>query len=426
METIQRSGQFKLKLDSAEIICVGTELLLGEIVNTNAAFLAKRLAAIGICVYHQSVVGDNPERLANEYRQAFDRSRLVILTGGIGPTCDDLTKETVAGVLGLDMRTDDFSLKLIKDYFDATGRKMTENNIKQAMLPVGARAIRNDYGTAPGVIIESGNNVTVLLPGPPNELEPMFDEQVLPYLKSFCDHVIVSLSLNIMGMGESRIETILKKLMTESENPTVSPYAKFGEVRVRITAMADNEIKAHEMCLDVAEKIKATEVGGFIYGSDVEKIESELVRLFSEKGLTIATAESCTGGLIAKRITDIPGSSKVFRSGVVSYCNQIKEKVLGVSTDTIKLHTEVSAEAAKEMARGVRLLLGSDIGISSTGYAGPGGGTEENPVGTVYIGISTKNEDSFVKLSYSAMRDRVFIREAAASRAMLEAIKAVC
>lgn len=411
------------KIESAEIICVGTELLLGEIVNTNAAFLARELAELGICVYHQEVVGDNPERLAEAYCTARKRCNLIIMTGGLGPTYDDLTKETVCKVLGQKLVMDSVSLERIRDYFNRTGKEMTHNNEKQALIPEGGSAILNICGTAPGIAVEEQGRLTLLLPGPPNEVVPMFKGQIVPYLESFCGESIVSHSINIIGMGESKVESVLKDIMLSSSNPTVATYAKYGECRVRITSRSHTREEAEKMCSEMIEKIRATEINDYIYGTDVNNIEEALIKALTRCGKTLSVAESCTGGLIAKRLTDIPGSSSAFKGGVVSYCNSIKTDVLGVDEDAINTHTAVSREVALEMAHGTRELMRTDIGISSTGYAGPGGGTETEPVGTVYVAISTKDHEICERLSYSPLRDRLFIREAAATFSMLLAIK---
>lgn len=410
---------------SCEIICVGTELLLGEIVNTNAAFLSRRLADIGINVYHQSVVGDNARRLAEAIRTALGRCELLILTGGLGPTYDDLTKETVASVSERALKMDPVSLERIRSYFKLTGRAMTQNNEKQALIPEGAKAIQNNYGTAPGIYLETNDNVIVMLPGPPNELEPMFDEQVVPLIMQFTDGGIVSKSINIMGMGESAIEARLKELMLNSTNPTIAPYAKFGEVRLRVSAKSStgDEGEAMALCNEMVERIKNTEIGEFIYGIDEPSITHAALKRLRKLGLKVATAESCTGGLVAKKLTDLAGSSDSFVSGVVSYCNEVKMQLLGVAPEIIAAHTEVSHECVCAMAEGVRKLLGADVGIATTGYAGPGGGNERDPVGTVYIAISTADNCISERLSYSSMRDRNFIREAAAARALLLIIK---
>lgn len=403
---------------SAEILCVGTELLLGDIVNTNASYISRRLAALGIPVYRQAVVGDNPERMREAVAGSFARSDCLILTGGLGPTCDDITKEIVAEYFGLGLELNEEALERMKSYFSSTGRNMTKNNEKQAMAPKGARVLQNDWGTAPGFVIEEGGKTAILLPGPPIELEPMWRERVEPYLFERSDSVIVSKNIHILGMGESAVEEKLYRMMTEQTNPTVAPYAGNGEVRVRVSARAKDSETASAMCDALIDEIKKTEVGEFIYGIDVDSIENALVMSLRERGMTVACAESCTGGLIAKRITDIAGCSDVFLGGRVTYAVDAKVKLIGVSRETIDKYGVVSAETACEMARGVRLALGSDIGISTTGIAGPGGGTPEQPVGTVYIAISTKDGETAKLLRLSPKRSREFIRICAATNAM--------
>ena len=411
-----------MEIKTAEILCVGTELLLGEVVNTNTAYIGRFLAKLGISVYHSAVVGDNPDRLADAFRKAISSADLVIMSGGLGPTYDDLTKETVAACLSLPLVRDEAILEYIQTYFAKTGRKMTENNAKQADIPLGATPLFNDFGTAPGIFIETKNSkIVVLLPGPPNELIPMIESRVAPILKEKRSAVLLSKNLHIMGMGESEVETVLFSLMTESNNPTIAPYAKEGELRLRICARAQNEEIAEKMCDEVIEKIKKTRVGNFIYGIDVANIENALVAKLSERSLTIACAESCTGGLIAKRITDVSGASRVFSGGCVTYNNEAKMTLLGVSKETLEKFSAVSAETAIEMARGVRRALSSDIGVSSTGVAGPGlDPTSNEPVGTVYIGVSIGDEDYAIKLSLSDQRSRDFIRSVSSSRAMKE------
>lgn len=403
---------------SAEILCVGTELLLGDIVNTNASYISRRLAALGIPVYRQAVVGDNPERMREAVAGSFARSDCLILTGGLGPTCDDITKEIVAEYFGLELELNEEALERMKSYFSSTGRNMTKNNEKQAMAPKGARVLQNDWGTAPGLVIEEGGKTAILLPGPPIELEPMWRERVEPYLFERSDSVIVSKNIHILGMGESAVEEKLYRMMTELTNPTVAPYAGNGEVRVRVSARAKDSETASAMCDALIEEIKKTEVGEFIYGIDVDSIENALVMNLRERGMTVACAESCTGGLIAKRITDIAGCSDVFLGGCVTYAVDAKVKLIGVSRETIDKYGVVSAQTACEMARGVRLALGSDIGISTTGIAGPGGGTPEQPVGTVYIAVSTKDGETAKLLRLSPKRSREFIRICAATNAM--------
>ena len=407
---------------TAEILCVGTELLLGDIVNTNAAYLSQRMAELGIHVYRHTAVGDNPARLLAALDNAFSEADLVITSGGLGPTYDDLTKETVASYFGRSMQMHTESLETIRAYFARTGRVMTKNNEKQAMMPEGARVFPNHYGTAPSLAIEGvgkdGEQKTVImLPGPPGELVPIFGEQILPYLMSRRGAVLVSKNVHIFGMGESAVEEKLRTLMTESENPTVAPYCKEGEVRLRVTAESLDAESAARMCDEMIEKIKASEVGEFIYGIDVDSLERAVVEMLHTKGLTLATAESCTGGLISKRITDISGCSDVFLGGCVTYSNEAKMKLLGVRAETLEAYGAVSEQTAAEMARGVRERLGADIGVSATGIAGPGGGTPEKPVGTVYVGISSARGETVRRLSLSSMRSREYIRIVTAGNA---------
>jgi nicotinamide-nucleotide amidase len=415
---------------TAEILCVGTELLLGDIVNTNAAFLSRQLASLGISVYHQTVVGDHPERLRVALADAFEghgrpAADLVILSGGLGPTYDDLTKETVAAYFGRDMELHEESLARIRDFFTRTGRVMTPNNQKQAMMPVGCVVFPNDYGTAPALAVGDGTHTAVMLPGPPAELVPIFNEQVVPFLRRHTEGVLISRNIHIMGLGESAVEQILHDRMVTAENPTIAPYCKSGEVRLRVTARASNAEEAARLCDGVVSEIREhPQIRPYVYGVDCDNAETALVRLFTERGLTVATAESCTGGTIGQRITAIPGASAVYVGGCITYTNDIKIRLLGVDPATIDAHTEVSAETAAEMAAGVRERLCADVGLSTTGYAGPGGGTEENPVGTVYIAVATKEGVTTHKLYYR-QKSRDYVREAAASRVMLEAVKAI-
>ncbi len=416
---------------TAEILGVGTELLLGDIVNTNAAYLARQLAALGVAVYHQAVVGDHPARLRAALEDAFTghgrpRADLVILSGGLGPTYDDLTKETVAAYFERDMEMHEPSLVRIREFFLRTGRVMRPNNEKQAMMPVGATVFPNDYGTAPALAVGDGTRTAILLPGPPMELEPLFCEQVVPFLRRLTEGILISRNIHIMGLGESEVEHRLRALMESAENPTLAPYCKAGEVRLRVTARADNEAEASALCDRLVERVLATDLHPYIYGIDCENIETALVRLLSERGMTVATAESCTGGMIGERLTSVPGASAVYVGGFVTYTNDQKIRLLGVSPDTISAHTEVSAEVVAEMADGARTRTGADVGISTTGYAGPGGGTEEHPVGTVYVGISTAKSTETFRLYYHRRGNaRRYIREAASGRAMSEAIRRI-
>ena len=405
-------------IKTAEILCVGTELLLGDIVNTNAAFLSQRLAELGINVYRHTVVGDNQGRLKAALESALESADLVITSGGLGPTYDDLTKETVAEYFGREMKEDKHSLERIESYFKRTGRVMTENNRKQAMMPEGAVVFDNDYGTAPALALCGGENdskTVIMLPGPPVEIIPIFKEKVMPYLMERRENVIASRNVHIFGMGESAVENEISEIMKNSKNPTIAPYCKEGEVRLRITASAKSEKEALDICDEAIEKITKTEVGKYIYGIDVESLEKAAIAFLREKGLTVACAESCTGGLISKRITDISGCSDVFIGSCITYANEAKVKLLGVKEETLKKWGAVSEETAREMARGIRNALGTDIGVSVTGIAGPGGGTPEKPVGTVFLGISTKKGEQVRQLSLSSMRSRDYIRCVSAS-----------
>ena len=415
---------------TAEILCVGTELLLGDIVNTNAAFLSKRLASLGIAVYHQTVVGDHPDRLRVALEDAFaghgrPAADLVILSGGLGPTYDDLTKETVAAYFGRKMYLHEESLEAIRAFFTRTGRVMTPNNEKQAMMPEGCVVFPNHYGTAPALAVGDATRTAIMLPGPPAELIPLFNELAVPFLRNHTEGVLISRNVHIMGLGESTVESILHDLMVSSENPTVAPYCKSGEVRLRVTARAKDEAEAASMCDETVALIrKNSEIEPYVYGIDCDNVETALVRLLTERGLTLATAESCTGGMIGQRVTAVSGASAVYLGGFVTYRNEIKISQLGVDPATLAAHTEVSAETAAEMAAGARARLGADIGIATTGYAGPTGGTEENPVGTVFVAVATETETRVHRIFYPR-KSRDYVREAAASRVMMEVIRSV-
>ena len=410
---------------TAEILCVGTELLLGDIVNTNAAYLARGLADLGIGVYHQSVLGDHPGRLKEAIDLALSRADLVILSGGLGPTYDDITREVCAAAFGRQLVLNEDILAGIRAYFARSGRTMTDNNRRQAMVPEGATVLPNRQGTAPGLILcdEESAKTAMLLPGPPRELEPMFADFGRPYLQTRTDRVLFSLNVHIFGMGESAVETVLKDQMTEGKNPTVAPYCKAGEVRLRITAQAENEQSAQDMCRRTLQSIMQSEVGPYVYAvvpstEGGATLEGVAVRELLGQHKTVACAESCTGGLIAKRLTDIPGSSAAVKGGFVTYTNEMKMSMLGVSGDTLEKHTAVSEQTAAEMARGARMKTGADIALSTTGFAGPGGGTDDCPVGTVFVGISTDAGEAVKRLTLSPDRSRDYIRTLAASHAL--------
>ncbi len=410
----------------AEILCTGEELLLGDIVNTNAAFLSAELTGLGISVYHHSVVGDDASRLADCVSEGLSRSDIVVISGGLGPTKDDLTKETVASLFGRKMVLHTESLEAIRAYFAKTNRMMSKNNEKQAMMPEGAIVFPNHYGTAPALALENdAGQAVIMLPGPPSELKPLFFEQVAPYLKRKNSMAIVSKNIHFFGIGESALAERLDGLLIDTPALTAATYCKEGEVRIRITARAESESLANEACESYAQRIMQSDASEFIYGVDVGTIENAVVKALHESGLTLSAAESCTGGLIAKRVTDISGCSDVFFGGCVTYTNDVKQRLIGVSAETLEKYGAVSEQTAREMARGVRLATGSDIGVSATGIAGPTGGTPETPVGTVFIGISTKDFEDCRRLSLSPMRSREYIRLASATNAFDMVLKAI-
>lgn len=412
-----------MKIKNAEILCVGTELLLGEVVNTNTAYLGRALASLGISVYHTSVVGDNPHRLREAASFALRRADLLIMTGGLGPTYDDLTKETIASLLGCRMIRDESILRDIEEYFASTGRSMPENNAKQADIPEGAIALPNRTGTAPGIFIEKDGRVVVLLPGPPFEGEPMFREYVMPRLREVSDGVLVTHNLHVMGLGESEVETYLRDLMTESTQPTLAPYAKEGEMRLRVGALAETEEEGERLCAEMIEKVMSTPVGAYVYAVDASVPEKLVIDELKARSLTLCVAESCTGGYLGKRLTDVAGASAVFAGGFITYSNETKIKLLGVSEKTLAEHSAVSPETACEMALGARRALGTDIAVSITGEAGP----EPDPktkrsVGTVFIGVSDRRGTYAVPLTVTSRRSREYIRKVATSRALKEII----
>jgi len=412
-----------MKIETAEILCVGTEILIGDIVNTNAAYISKRLAAFGISQYHQGVVGDNPKRLKKFLSEALERSDMVIMTGGLGPTYDDLTKETVAELMGKSMHLHQPSYDRLKDYFEKREIKMTENNVKQAYMPEGCIVLENDCGTAPGAIIENEKGkVAIVLPGPPREMKPMFENGVVPYLERLSGNVFVSKNVNIFGIGESALEMEIIDVMKNSLNPTVAPYASDGEVRLRVTSKADSFDEGERLCLEMIESLKGSTIGGYIYGVDTS-LEEALVKKLCGIGKKLAVAESCTGGMVTERITRVSGASAVLDGSIVSYANRIKADLLGVSEDTLTTKGAVSEECALEMARGVRKTVGADMGISITGIAGPTGGTPEKPVGTVYIAVSTDRQEICKKLSVRN-NGRQYIRDISAKNVLYLALTA--
>lgn len=412
---------------NAEILCIGTELLLGNIVNTNAAYLSEQLARLGINVYHHTVVGDNAQRLQDALHIAVNRADLVIMTGGLGPTYDDLSKETVSNYFKRQLVFHQPSFEKLQEFYANRGVKMQPNNEKQAYQPEGAVVFTNHSGTAPGIAIEDGDKTAIMLPGPPRELKLMFESEVLPYLQKFSDHIIVSRDLRLFGIGESQVETMLRDIMTGSTNPTLAPYAKEGEVMLRITASAATAEEGYALMEPMMEQIEPV-IGPYLYGIDVPNLQTALVNYLLEHNITVSVAESCTGGLVSKSITDIPGCSSVYPGGVCSYSNEMKIKWLGVKEETLNAYGAVSEQTALEMAQGIRLATGADFGLSTTGIAGPGGGSEEKPVGLVYMAVAGEHYQRVEKviIRYGERTSRDMIRQRSAKHALhllLQAVK---
>lgn len=407
-----------------ELLSVGTEILLGNIVNTNAAYLSEQCAALGLSVYYQTVVGDNPKRLEEALKIALKRSDIVMMTGGLGPTKDDLTKETAAKVAGLELVEDEHTRECIEDFFKKRKYKkknITENNWKQAMVPKGAIVIDNKNGTAPGLIIEMKKKDAVkrliLMPGPPNELLPMFKDDVFPYLNKLQPEIIYSVTAKLCGLGESFVETAIGDLIDKQDNPTIAPYAKTNEVHLRVTARAENKEKAVKMIKPVIKELKKR-FGHYLYTTNEEEtLEDVVVRMLKERDMTIATAESCTGGLLASMLVNVPGVSDVLKSGFITYSNKAKHKLIDVQKSSLKKHGAVSEKVAKEMAKGCAITTKSDVGIAITGIAGPDGGTVEKPVGLVYVACCVQGKTKAVELRLTGNRRK--IREYAASKALV-------
>lgn len=392
----------------AEIISVGTELLLGSTINTDAADVAVLLSEYGIDVYWQTVVGDNPGRLMDAVKRAKSRADLIITTGGLGPTCDDLTKSALAEAFGMELELDAEEEAWLRDIWKKRGyRELTPNNLQQIWLPEGSRALRNDWGTAPGCYFERDGVRVIMLPGPPRELRPLLEYRVRPILAELSSAVIASHNIHFFGIGESEMEYRLRDYMQELSNPTLAPYAKTGECLVRVTAKAGTQAEAEAMMAPVIERVKGI-FGDLVYAVDGLNLAEHTVKLLIEKGVTVAAAESCTGGELEKRITDIPGASAALRGGVVVYTNEAKHLLLGIPMETIEKHGAVSFEVAAELAERVRRKLGADLGVGVTGLAGPDGdGVHE--VGTVFISLSDGRR-TWVREKRLTSRDRATVR----------------
>ncbi len=408
---------------NTEFIFVGTELLLGNILNTNAKYLSEKCAELGISLYYQTVVGDNAGRLQSVLKTALDRSDCVILTGGLGPTGDDITKEVAAKVMGLSLVEDSISKDMLEEFFARIRRPVSGNNYKQSMVPEGCTVLYNKNGTAPGILIEEGGKTVILLPGPPCEMQPMFEEYCVPYFLSRSDLVISSIMIKMIGIGESDAAARISDIIDKCINPTVAPYAKVNQVHLRVTARAKSKEECHELIEPVFEEIKER-LGEYIYTTDAEvEIEDVVVSLLKKKGLAISVCESLTGGLLSGKIVNVSGASDVLSESYITYSNDAKMRVLNVPEEILAVHGAVSKECAAAMAKGCAAVSGSDIAISTTGVAGPDGGSADKPVGTVYIGIFYKGEVTVRRLMLFGSRQN--IRESACIRALFMAAKLI-
>ena len=393
----------------AEIISVGTEILLGDILNTNAQFLAKELASLGIDVYHQSVVGDNEDRLLKLFEESLNRSDIVITTGGLGPTKDDLTKEIAAKYFGQELVFNENSWQKIKLYFEKLGKIPSINNEKQAYFPKEAIILENNNGTAPGAILKKDKKTIILLPGPPREMKLMYEESVKPYLKNLSKEIMVSKTLKFFGIGESSLEEELMDLINQQSNPTIAPYAKESEVTLRITAKAKNYEEAMKLINPVVLEIE-DRVGKYLYSKDNKNLEDVLVEELMKNNLTISVAESCTGGMVSSTLINYPGISSVFMEGCVTYSNDAKIKSLNVKKETLDKFGAVSKETAMEMAKGIADRYKTNIGISTTGIAGPEGGSADKPVGLVYFGIYINGKLTYKRYIFNGDRQQIRLR----------------
>lgn len=411
---------------NAEILCVGTEILHGDIVNTNAQYISKKLAEIGIDVHYQSVVGDNPNRMSKAFELAFSRADIVICTGGLGPTKDDITKEILADFFKLEMVYDENSFVHVKEMYARFRKDFPENNMRQTYFPKGAKILDNEYGSANACILrekaDDGNyKICALLPGPPNEMKPLMEKEVIPYLRQFSKDIVYGEKIVVMNIGESGAEEIIMDLIENQSNPTIAPYASTGKVVFRVTAKAESKEKCIEIIKPVKEEL-FRRFGSNAYEIASGKVEDKVAELLLENNLTIATAESCTGGLVASKLISYPGISKIFMEGFVTYSDDAKINTLGVKKETLEKYGAVSEEAAREMAIGAVKVAGTDIGISTTGIAGPDGGSPEKPVGLVYMAVSYKRSCNVKKIIATGSRDT--IRERAATT-VLDLVRSV-
>lgn len=403
---------------TAEIVSVGTELLLGQIVDTNAAYLGRALSEVGIAVYRRTTVGDNRQRLRSALEQALASADVVFTIGGLGPTMDDITRDVLSEVTGVPLVFSEEIAAQLRAFFEKRGRPLLDSQLRQAYVPASGRALPNPNGTAPGLLFDIPPKLAIALPGPPGEFIPILDNEVMPLLRAKTGGTTIrSRVVRVCGMGEAMVEDRVKDLMT-GENPTVAPYAKTSEVHLRVTARAGSREEAEALIRPVVEEIERR-LGSHVYAYDDEPLEGAVVRLLKERRRTLAVAESCTGGTLAGRITDIPGSSEVFLGGVVAYSNEAKAALVGVDRGMIAEHGAVSEPVAKALATGARTRFGADFGIGITGIAGPGGGTPEKPVGLVWIALADESGVEAVGHHFLGIRADIRNRSVQAALTML-------
>lgn len=399
-----------------EIISVGTEILLGNIVNTNAAYLAEKCAMLGLSCYYQDVVGDNEERLMSVLSTALSRADILLLSGGLGPTQDDLTKETAAKLLGRNLYLHEPSKEAITTFFQKKGVEITENNWKQAMVPEDCIVVDNPNGTAPGIIMKDNGKHIILMPGPPNEMFPMFENSIMPYLSALEPGIIYSQTVKVCGIGESKAESMVEDLINAQSNPTIATYAKTGEVHLRVTARAEDEKDAKKLVKPIVKELKGR-FGNNIYTTQEDiTLEKAVVDLLVANHLTLTTVESCTGGMLAARLINVPGISEVFKTGYITYSNKSKRKILGIKKTLLEKHGAVSSETAKEMAKRAALFAKADVSVGITGIAGPDGGSDEKPVGLVYIACNVCGRIDVKECHFGGSRMKV--RESSVSAAL--------
>ena len=396
---------------NCELVSVGTELLTGDTLNTNVMFLSKELSVNGFSVLYHTTVGDNPGRLKDVIERALIRSDLIITTGGLGPTQDDLTKETIAELFGMPMRKHPEIVEKLERYFNSRNIQMTENNLRQAYVPEGGVILENPRGTAPGIMIQKDGKTVIMLPGPPHEMMGMYEDCVEPILHRLKNQLVVSRYYNIADMGESMVEDVIMDIVKDQDNPTVATYAKVGEVLIRLTANGSDRDKI-EALLDRYEAIIVERFGDHIFTFSQDSLDVTVGKLLMERGMTAAFAESCTGGLVSEKMAEIPGISAVLKMGLVTYSNEAKMQLLQVKKETLEQYGAVSEQTAREMCENLQKISGCDVTASVTGIAGPGGGSPQKPVGLVYIGVCVGGKTRIERCTFGGGRKSVQLRSA--------------